>query len=109
MVVPWLGFPLGALVRRVEPTSRAKYVAFTTLLDPEQMPEQRTRLLDWPYVEGLRIDEAVHPLVVRRVVREVDAERAPRRTQQAGAQATHHTHRCTEPSAHGDRIGVGQQ
>src|SRR5215813_7704302 len=64
MVIPWLGFPLGDLLKRVEPTSRAKYVAFTTLLDPEQMPEQRRRLLDWPYVEGLRIDEAMHPLTI---------------------------------------------
>jgi sulfoxide reductase catalytic subunit YedY len=64
MVIPWLGFPLGALLRRVEPTSRAKYVAFTTLLDPEQMPEQRTTVLPWPYVEGLRIDEAMHPLTL---------------------------------------------
>jgi sulfoxide reductase catalytic subunit YedY len=64
MVIPWLGFPLGGLLRRVEPTSRAKYVAFTTLLDPEQMPEQRRRVLDWPYVEGLRLDEAMHPLAM---------------------------------------------
>lgn len=64
MVIPWLGVPLGALLARVEPTSRAKYVAFTSLLDPEQMPEQRERLLDWPYVEGLRIDEAMHPLTI---------------------------------------------
>jgi sulfoxide reductase catalytic subunit YedY len=62
MVIPWLGFPLGELVRAVEPTSRAKYVAFTTLLDPEQMPEQDGSALPWPYVEALRIDEAVHPL-----------------------------------------------
>jgi len=64
MVIPWVGFPLGDLLERVEPTSRAKYVAFTTLLDPEQMPEQRRHLLDWPYVEGLRIDEAMHPLTI---------------------------------------------
>jgi sulfoxide reductase catalytic subunit YedY len=64
MVIPWLGFPLADLVRRVEPTSRAKYVAFTTLEDPEQMPGQRRRVLDWPYVEGLRIDEATHPLAM---------------------------------------------
>jgi len=62
MVVPWVGFPLGDLVRRVEPTSRARYVAFQTLLDPKQMPGQRRAVLDWPYVEGLRMDEAVHPL-----------------------------------------------
>jgi len=59
-----LGFPLGDLLTRVEPTSRAKYVAFTSLFDTEQMPEQRRHLLDWPYVEGLRIDEAVHPLML---------------------------------------------
>lgn len=64
MVIPWLGFPLGDLIKRVEPTSRAKYVAFISLLDPEQMPGQRRRLLEWPYVEGLRIDEAVHPLTI---------------------------------------------
>ena len=64
MVVPWVGFPLGELVRRVEPTSRAKYVAFQTLLDPKQMPGQRRAVLEWPYVEGLRMDEAVHPLTM---------------------------------------------
>jgi len=64
MVIPWVGFPLGALIKRAEPTSRAKYVAFTTLLDPEQMPEQRGAVLDWPYVEGLRLDEAMHPLAI---------------------------------------------
>ena len=62
--IPWLGFPLADLLKRVEPTSRAKYVAFTTLLDPEQMPGQQRRVLDWPYVEGLRIDEAMHPLTL---------------------------------------------
>jgi len=64
MVVPWVGFPLASLVRRVEPTSRARYVAFTTLLDPAQLPGQRRDVLDWPYQEGLRIDEAVHPLTL---------------------------------------------
>ena len=64
MVVPWVGFPLEALVRRVEPTSRARYVSFTTLLDPRQLPGQRRDVLDWPYVEGLRIDEATHPLTL---------------------------------------------
>jgi methionine sulfoxide reductase catalytic subunit len=64
MVIPWVGFPLGELLKRVEPTSRAKYVAFTTLLDPKQMPAQRHNLLEWPYVEGLRIDEAMHPLAI---------------------------------------------
>jgi sulfoxide reductase catalytic subunit YedY len=64
MVIPWVGFSLGDLVRRVEPTSRAKYLAFQTLLDPSQMPGQRRGVLEWPYVEGLRIDEAVHPLAM---------------------------------------------
>ena len=62
--VPWLGFPLGDLLRRFKPTSRAKFVEFTTLLDPRQMPGQRSKVLDWPYVEGLRIDEAMHPLTL---------------------------------------------
>src|SRR3954471_12859716 len=62
MVVPWLGFPLADLVKKLQPTSKAKYVAFTTLLRPEEMPGQQHAILDWPYVEGLRIDEATHPL-----------------------------------------------
>ncbi|UQA59645.1 protein-methionine-sulfoxide reductase catalytic subunit MsrP [Polyangium aurulentum] len=64
MVIPWLGFPLGKLIERLEPTSRAKYVAFSTLYDVEQLPGQLSDVLDWPYVEGLRIDEAMHPLTV---------------------------------------------
>ncbi|AJE22793.1 protein-methionine-sulfoxide reductase catalytic subunit MsrP [Azotobacter chroococcum] len=66
MVIPWLGFPLGDLLRRAEPTGNAKYVAFETLVDPEHMPGQRSRfaLLDWPYREGLRLDEAMHPLTL---------------------------------------------
>jgi sulfoxide reductase catalytic subunit YedY len=64
MVIPWVGFPLADLVRRLEPTSRAKYVAFTTLLDATQLPGERDHVLDWPYVEGLRIDEATHPLTL---------------------------------------------
>ena len=64
MVIPWVGFPLADLVRRFEPTSRAKYVEFTTLSDPKQMPGQRYAVLDWPYVEGLRMDEAMHPLAI---------------------------------------------
>jgi sulfoxide reductase catalytic subunit YedY len=64
MVIPWVALPLGQLLKRLEPTSRAKYVAFTTLLDVVQMPGQRRRVLDWPYVEGLRIDEAMHPLTL---------------------------------------------
>jgi sulfoxide reductase catalytic subunit YedY len=64
MVIPWVGFPLGDLLRRLEPTSRAKFVAFETLHDPEQMPGQRRSVLDWPYREGLRLDEAMHPLAI---------------------------------------------
>jgi sulfoxide reductase catalytic subunit YedY len=64
MVIPWIGFPLGDLLKRFKPTSRAKYVQLTTLHDPQQMPGQRTPVLDWPYVEGLRIDEAMHPLAI---------------------------------------------
>ncbi len=64
MVIPWLGFPLGRLLERAGPTARARYVAFTSLLDPEQMPGQRREVLDWPYVEGLRLDEAMHPLTI---------------------------------------------
>jgi len=64
MVIPWLGFPLKDLITRLEPTSKAKFVEFTTLLDPKQMPGQRRAVLDWPYVEGLRMDEAMHPLTL---------------------------------------------
>jgi sulfoxide reductase catalytic subunit YedY len=64
MVIPWVGFPLAELVRRVEPTSRAKYVAFQTLLDPAQLPGEKRTVLDWPYLEGLRMDEATHPLAL---------------------------------------------
>jgi methionine sulfoxide reductase catalytic subunit len=64
MVIPWVGFPLAGLVKRFEPTSRAKYLEFTTLHDPKQMPGQRSSVLEWPYVEGLRMDEATHPLAI---------------------------------------------
>jgi len=64
MVVPWDGFPLSALLKRFQPTSKAKYVEFRTLYDPERMPGQKRRVLDWPYVEGLRMDEAMHPLTL---------------------------------------------
>lgn len=64
MVIPWVGFPLTKLLEKVEPTSQAKYVAFQTLYDPERMPNQSTGVLDWPYVEGLRLDEAMHPLTI---------------------------------------------
>ncbi|MFN8521608.1 MAG: protein-methionine-sulfoxide reductase catalytic subunit MsrP [Chloroflexota bacterium] len=67
MVIPWLGFPLGDLIRRLEPTSNAKYVEMVTLLDPKQMPYQRGKVLDWPYVEALRMDEAMHPLTLMAV------------------------------------------
>jgi len=62
MVIPWCGFPLADFLKKLAPTSRAKYVRFTTLLDPEQLPNQESHVLSWPYVEGLRIDEAMHPL-----------------------------------------------
>jgi sulfoxide reductase catalytic subunit YedY len=62
MVIPWTGFSLASLLQRFKPTSRAKYVEFTTLMDPRQMPGQQDQVLDWPYVEGLRMDEAMHPL-----------------------------------------------
>ena len=64
MVIPWIGFPLKALLDKVEPTSQARYVAFQTLLDPKRMPNQSIGVLDWPYVEGLRLDEAMHPLTI---------------------------------------------
>ncbi len=64
MVIPWLAFPLGDMIKRFEPTGRAKFVEFLTLYDPDQMPGQRRRVLDWPYVEGLRMDEAMNPLTV---------------------------------------------
>ncbi len=68
MVIPWVGIPLRDIIKRLQPTSRAKYVAFETLYDPKQMPGQRPGLfgsgLQWPYVEGLRLDEAMHPLTL---------------------------------------------
>ena len=66
MVIPWIGFPLGELLKRVEPSGNAKYVAFETLLRPGEMPGQSSLvpILDWPYVEGLRLDEAMHPLTI---------------------------------------------
>jgi sulfoxide reductase catalytic subunit YedY len=64
MVIPWQGYPLSALIRQVEPLGSAKYVAFTTLADPAQMPGVRRSVLDWPYQEGLRMDEALHPLTL---------------------------------------------
>ena len=64
MVVPWIGVPLGDVLKRFKPTSKAKYVAFKTVLRPAEMPGQQYNVLDWPYVEGLRIDEAMHPLAI---------------------------------------------
>jgi sulfoxide reductase catalytic subunit YedY len=64
MVIPWLGIPLKDVLAAVEPTSHAQYVELTTLHDPEQMPGQRRNVLPWPYVEGLRLDEAMHPLTL---------------------------------------------
>jgi sulfoxide reductase catalytic subunit YedY len=64
MVIPWLGFPLSRLLDEVEPDSTARYVRFETLYDPDQMPGQRSRGYPWPYVEGLRLDEAMHDLTI---------------------------------------------
>ncbi len=64
MVIPWIGIPLAELIRRVEPTGNAKYVEFTSLADAKQMPGLSVKVLDWPYVEGLRMDEAMHPLTL---------------------------------------------
>ena len=64
MVIPWVGFPLAELLQKAEPTSEAQYVRFETLYDPEQMPEQKRQRFPWPYVEGLRLDEAMHDLTI---------------------------------------------
>lgn len=64
MVIPWVGFPLASMIKQFEPTSRAKYVAFETLYDPEMLPGQKRPVLPWPYVEGLRMDEAMNPLTI---------------------------------------------
>jgi sulfoxide reductase catalytic subunit YedY len=64
MVIPWVGIPLAEVIKAAEPASRAKYVAFTTLYDPERMPGQRANVLKWPYAEGLRMDEAMNPLTI---------------------------------------------
>jgi Sulfite oxidase and related enzymes len=64
MVIPWVGMPLSEALKRFEPTSKAKFVEFTTLADPAQMPGLRTPILEWPYREGLRMDEAMHPLTL---------------------------------------------
>ncbi len=64
MVIPWLGFPLTDLLKMAEPTSAAKYVKFTSILDPEEMPGQKNPFYEWPYVEGMRLDEAMHDLTL---------------------------------------------
>ena len=64
IVVPWVGFSLNELIKRAEPLGKAKFVEFTTILDPKQMPGQARNVLEWPYVEGLRMDEAMHPLAL---------------------------------------------
>jgi methionine sulfoxide reductase catalytic subunit len=64
MVIPWVGFPLANVIKRFAPTSKAKFVEFTTLFDPRRFPGQSNPVLDWPYVEGLRMDEAMHPLTI---------------------------------------------
>ena len=64
MVIPWVGLPLNALIKQAEPLSKAKFVAFQTVMAPDQMPNQRRQVLEWPYVEGLRMDEAMHPLTI---------------------------------------------
>ena len=64
LVIPWVGFPLADLIARFKPTSKAKFVGFTTLFDPKMMPGERAPILEWPYVEGLRMDEAMHPLTL---------------------------------------------
>ena len=64
MVIPWVGYSLSNLLKQVEPTANAKYVEFVTLADSKQMPGLRSPVLDWPYVEGLRMDEAMHPLTL---------------------------------------------
>ncbi len=67
MVIPWVGIPLADIIKRLGPTSNAKYVAFETLHDPQRMPGQKSRVLDWPYREGLRMDEAMNPLTLMAV------------------------------------------
>ena len=64
MVIPWIGFPLGPVLKQAEPTAKARFVEFTTLYAPDQMPGQRRPVLEWPYKEGLRLDEAMHPLTI---------------------------------------------
>ena len=64
MVIPWIGFPLSSLIKLAEPTGNAKFIQFVTLQDPKRLPGQKYNVLEWPYVEGLRMDEAMHPLTI---------------------------------------------
>jgi sulfoxide reductase catalytic subunit YedY len=64
MVIPWVGFPISALLQAAEPKNEAQYVRFVTVMRPEEMPGQRMAILEWPYQEGLRMDEAMHPLAI---------------------------------------------
>lgn len=64
MVIPWIGVPLSSIIKRFEPNSKAKYVAFETLVDKKRMPGQNSKFIDWPYIEGLRMDEAMNPLTI---------------------------------------------
>jgi methionine sulfoxide reductase catalytic subunit len=64
MVIPWVGFPLSSLIKLAEPTGNAKFIQFVTLQDPKRLPGQKYNVLEWPYVEGLRMDEAMHPLTI---------------------------------------------
>ena len=64
MVIPWIGFSLADLLKQAQPNSKAKYVEFNTLYNPQQMPGQQSNILPWPYTEGLRLDEAMHPLTI---------------------------------------------
>jgi sulfoxide reductase catalytic subunit YedY len=64
MVMPWIGFPISALIQQADPLPKAKYLEFTSIVDRQQMPGQRVSVLDWPYTEGLRMDEAMHPLAI---------------------------------------------
>lgn len=64
MVIPWVGFELNQVLKQAEPTGSARYVAFETIMDPENLPGQRRPVLQWPYTEGLRLDEAMHPLTI---------------------------------------------
>ena len=87
MVIPWVGYPLSEFIKRFEPTSKAKYVEFKTLVDMKQMPGQTEPALQWPYVEGLRMDEAMHPLTLlgRRPLRRGAAEPERRADPPGGA------------------------